>query len=376
MSRILIVAGTRPNFIKITRFKKVNEELGSPFHIAIVHTGQHYDDKMADVFFRQFELVPDYFLNIPPESANTQIAEIMLRLENVIREFQPSLIMVVGDVNSTLAAALTANKTNVKLAHIESGLRSFDRTMPEEINRIVTDELSDYCFITEQSGMDHLLSERKQQGQLFFVGNTMIDTLVAFDHKIRNDQVMKRLGLEKEKFVLTTMHRPATVDHKDGLKQLAEVINIITESFHLVFPIHPRTTNKLQSYGMMEELSKNKKLVLVEPLDYFAFQKLVSECKFVITDSGGIQEETTFRGVPCLTLRPNTERPSTVTLGTNELIPFDPAIVREKIVQIVNGTYKKGTIPPLWDGRSTERILEACMTLFSEELERKKISSI
>jgi UDP-N-acetylglucosamine 2-epimerase (non-hydrolysing) len=376
MSRILIVAGTRPNFIKITRFKKVNEEMGSPFTIAIVHTGQHYDDKMADVFFRQFELVPDYFLNIPPESANTQIAEIMLRLEKVIREFQPSLVMVVGDVNSTLAAAITANKTGVRLAHIESGLRSFDRTMPEEINRIITDEISDYCFVTEQSGQDHLLAENKPKENIFFVGNTMIDTLVAFDHKIRNDQVLKRLNLENQQFVLMTMHRPATVDHKEGLEQLIEVIGLITGSFHLVFPIHPRTTHKLQAYGMMDQLNRNKKLLLVEPLDYFSFQKLVSACTLVITDSGGIQEETTFRGIPCLTLRPNTERPSTVTIGTNELIPFDTDLIREKIGQIMNGTYKKGAIPPLWDGRSTERILETCLNLFSEELERKKISSI
>ncbi|MFI5218988.1 MAG: UDP-N-acetyl glucosamine 2-epimerase, partial [Bacteroidia bacterium] len=187
MEKILIVVGTRPNFIKITQFKKVNASLGNPFEIKIVHTGQHYDDKMADVFFRQFELEPDYWLEIPPASPNSQMAEVMLRLEKTISDFNPALVMVVGDVNSTFAAALTCNKMNVKLAHIESGLRSRDRTMPEEINRMLTDEITDYFFITEQSGYDNLIEEGKKKEQLFFVGNTMIDTLVAFENKIQTN---------------------------------------------------------------------------------------------------------------------------------------------------------------------------------------------
>ncbi|MBL0340396.1 MAG: UDP-N-acetylglucosamine 2-epimerase [Bacteroidetes bacterium] len=191
MCKILIVVGTRPNFIKVTQFKKVNEQLGNPFDIKIVHTGQHYDDKMADVFFRQFELTPDYFLNIPADSANTQMAEIMLRIEKVVKEFAPSLMMVVGDVNSTFAAAITANKMGVKLAHIESGLRSNDRSMPEEINRLLTDEITDYFFVTEQSGIDNLLNEKKPADAITLVGNTMIDTLVAFEDKIRQDSIFK-----------------------------------------------------------------------------------------------------------------------------------------------------------------------------------------
>ncbi|MBL7916314.1 MAG: UDP-N-acetylglucosamine 2-epimerase (non-hydrolyzing) [Bacteroidia bacterium] len=376
MCKILIVVGTRPNFIKVTQFKKVNEQLGSPFDIKIVHTGQHYDDKMADVFFRQFELTPDYFLNIPADSANTQMAEIMLRLEKVAKEFNPSLMMVVGDVNSTFAAAITANKMGLKIAHIESGLRSNDRTMPEEINRLLTDEITDYFFVTEQSGWDHLIAENKPKDSLFFVGNTMIDTLVAFEHKIQKDEVLTKLGIKKDQFALMTMHRPATVDFKEGLTKLIDIIDFITESMHLVFPIHPRTTGKLESFGLMNRIRDNKKLILTEPLDYFAFQKLTSDCKFVITDSGGIQEESTFRRIPCLTLRPNTERPSTITIGTNELVPFDVTIVKEKIENIKAGKHKKGEIPPFWDGDSTRRILEVCKVLFADELNKKSIFSI
>lgn len=375
LPRILIVVGTRPNFIKITRFRKVNEQLGNPFDIKIVHTGQHYDDKMADVFFRQFELTPDYFLNIPAESANTQMAEIMIRLEKVILEFKPALVMVVGDVNSTFAAALTANKTGVKIAHIESGLRSFDRTMPEEINRILTDEITDYFFVTEQSGTDNLTAEKKA-GSIFFVGNTMIDTLVAFEDKIQSDDVLKRLKTEKGGFVLMTMHRPATVDHKDGLTRLIEIIEYITATHKLIFPIHPRTTAKLEHFGLMDRIKGNNKLILSEPLDYFSFQKLVSDCAYVITDSGGIQEETTFRQKPCLTLRPNTERPSTITLGTNELVPFEIGAIKGRVDTILNGTYKKGQVPPFWDGNATLRILETCMKLFAEELRQQNTFSI
>lgn len=362
-NRILIVVGTRPNFIKVTRFKKVNEAMGHPFDIRIVHTGQHYDDKMAAVFFQQFELEPDFFLNIPAASANTQMAEIMLRLEKVIQEFQPAMVMAVGDVNSTFAAAFTAHKTGCQVAHIESGLRSFDRSMPEEINRLLTDEITDHFFVTEQSGIDNLLKEGKREDRLHFVGNTMIDTLVAFEDKIRACTVLDEYKLKAQGYVLMTMHRPATVDHEEGLLKLIEIISYITRDYDLVFPIHPRTLARIEHFGLTGKVRDNRRLILTDPLDYFAFQRLTADCKFVITDSGGIQEETTFRRVPCLTLRPNTERPSTVWIGTNELVPFDITIVQNKISEIINGTYKKGAIPPCWDGHATERILEACKQL-------------
>lgn len=376
MSKILIVVGTRPNFIKVTQFKKVNEALGSPFDIRIAHTGQHYDEKMAAVFFQQFELVPDFFLNIPAASANKQMAEIMIRLEEVVAGLKPSLIMVAGDVNSTFAAALTANKMGVKLAHIESGLRSFDRSMPEEINRILTDEISDYFFVTEQSGIDNLVKEGKPKDNIFFVGNTMIDTLVAFGEKINKSDVLDRIDVKAGEYALMTMHRPATVDHEEELLKLIEVIEFITESLSLVFPIHPRTIAKLKNFGLLERIESNERVVLSEPMDYFSFQRLCTDCRFVITDSGGIQEETTFRRIPCLTLRPNTERPSTTTIGTNTLVPFDVPEVKKLISSINNGTYKTGEVPPLWDGSSTQRILETCMGIYSDDLEKKRLYSI
>ncbi len=355
--KILIVVGTRPNFIKVTQFKRAAAAHGG-VEVKIVHTGQHYDDKMADVFFQQFNLTPDFFLNISKNSANAQMAEIMLGLEKVITTYQPDLLMVVGDVNSTFAAALTGNKLGIKLAHLESGLRSFDRGMPEEINRILTDQITNLFFVTEQSGYDHLIAEGKQEENIYFVGNTMIDTLVAFTNDIDRSDVLQRYGVNKGEYVLMTMHRPATVDHKEGLEKLLELIDYVTAHQTLVFPIHPRTMKRFEDFGLEGALKNNPKIVLTEPLGYFAFQHLIAHCKFILTDSGGIQEESTFRQVPCLTLRPNTERPVTITLGTNEIVPFDVEVIKNKVASIENNTFKQGQIPPHWDGKSTERIIE------------------
>jgi len=356
--KVLIVIGTRPNFIKVTRFKKVAKQYAE-LDLKIVHTGQHYDDKMADVFFKQFSLTPDYFLNVSPGSPNTQIAEIMIKLEGLVKEkFPPDLIVAVGDVNSTLAASLTANKLNIKLAHLESGLRSFDNTMPEEHNRIITDKLADLFFVTEPSGLEHLKSEGVGEQKILFSGNTMIDTLIAFKKQIDDSLIIDQLNLIKNNYVLMTMHRPATVDDISGLKKLYEIISFITQKCKIVFPIHPRTLSKMEEFGMKDFFVNNSNLILVDPLDYFAFQKLVKECFFIITDSGGIQEESTFVGKPCLTLRPNTERPITVTEGTNTLVPFELDVVKKYVEQIENGEYKKGKIPEKWDGCSTERIVE------------------
>lgn len=354
--KILIVVGTRPNFIKVTQFRKVAAAYPD-LDIKIVHTGQHYDAKMADVFFEQFNLVPDYFLNISTTSANTQMAEIMLGIEKVANEYKPDLIMVVGDVNSTFAAALTANKMGIRIAHLESGLRSFDRTMPEEINRLLTDEITDLFFITEQSGWDHLIAEGKDEKQLFFVGNTMIDTMVAFEDKIRENKILESLQLEKDKFVLMTIHRPATVDHPEELKKLLSLIEYTSSLYKIVFPVHPRTISNLKKFDLYKRFEAINNVVITEPLDYFSFQKLIADCKLILTDSGGIQEESTFRLKPCITLRPNTERPSTVDVGTNTLLPFSLDVVTATIESIRNGTYKKGNIPKLWDGKSSSRIV-------------------
>lgn len=356
---IYILIGTRPNFIKVTQFKKLAAQFYPSFKISIIHTGQHYDEKMADVFFRQFNLQPDYYLNISPASANKQIAEIMIKLEDLTNNIgKPDLLLVPGDVNSTLAGALFANKHNIKLAHIEAGLRSFDRTMPEEFNRLLTDELSDIFFVTEPSGLKHLKDEGKNQQAIHYVGNTMIDTMVAFEQEIDASSILNDLNINQQKFVLMTMHRPATVDNKTELEKLISLIEFITTNYKVIFPIHPRTIKNAKEFNLYERIISNSNLICTEPLDYFAFQKLIKECSFILTDSGGIQEESTFRQKPCLTLRPNTERPVTVDEGTNTLLPFDLDIVKKHITEIESGAYKKGSIPKRWDGKATERILK------------------
>jgi UDP-N-acetylglucosamine 2-epimerase (non-hydrolysing) len=308
--KILVVIGTRPNFIKVTQFKRVAATYAG-LELKIVHTGQHFDEKMADVFFNQFGLVPDHFLNISTTaSANTQIAEIMIKLEQLITsEFRPDLMMVVGDVNSTMAAAITANKLNIRIAHVESGLRSYDKSMPEEHNRIITDSITDHFLVTEQSGWDNLLKEGVDENKLFFSGNTMIDTMVAFHDQIEGSAILSELSLEAGKYVLMTMHRPASVDSKEGLLKLLELITYLSGNYKIVFPVHPRTLKNMESFGLKAEFNKIGSLIFTEPLDYFAFQKLTKCSRFILTDSGGIQEESTFLKIPCLTLRDNTERP-------------------------------------------------------------------
>ena len=359
LKKILVVIGTRPNFIKVTQFKKIASQY-KDIELKIVHTGQHFDEKMADVFFTQFNLTPDFYLNITTTaSANTQIAEIMIRLEKLIKvDFTPDLMMVVGDVNSTVAAALTANKLNIKIAHVESGLRSYDKTMPEEHNRVITDNITNYFLVTEQSGWDNLINDGINKDDVFFVGNTMIDTMVAFNSNIEQSSILNSLDLKVKKYVLITMHRPATVDTKEGLEKLLELILHISKSYKIVFPVHPRTLKNIENFDLKSQFEQISELIFTQPLDYFAFQKLIKYSKFILTDSGGIQEESTFLQVPCLTLRPNTERPITCTEGTNTLIPFDLETIKNYLQQIENGTYKKGTIPKFWDGKATERIFE------------------
>jgi UDP-N-acetylglucosamine 2-epimerase (non-hydrolysing) len=354
---LYIIVGTRPNFIKVTRFKEVANSHQN-LEIKIIHTGQHFDDKMSKIFFTQFRLQPDEIIDLSAGTANSQIAEIMVKLEDYFAMKRPDCVMVVGDVNSTLAAALVTNKMGIMLVHLESGLRSFDRTMPEEVNRVLTDQIADHLFVTEQSGIDNLLQEGKQLSQVHFVGNTMIDTMLAFGRETDASNILQQLRLHSGGFALMTMHRPATVDNKEGFEKLLNLIDRACEKEKMVFPVHPRTKKNISLFGFDGKLQGIKNLVLTEPLDYFAFQKLIKECHFIITDSGGIQEEATLCGVPCLTLRPNTERPVTVTRGTNTLIPFEAQTVMECIGSIEKGTYKKGTIPELWDGHATERVLE------------------
>ncbi|MEO5585162.1 MAG: UDP-N-acetylglucosamine 2-epimerase (non-hydrolyzing) [Flavobacteriales bacterium] len=356
MRKLMVVVGTRPNFIKVTRFKAVAAERG--MDVQLVHTGQHYDEKMSTVFFDQFKLTPDRFLNTPHASPAAQMGHIMIALEAAAAELKPDLMIVPGDVNSTLAGALVANKMSIPLGHLESGLRSGDLGMPEEINRILTDRITDHFFVTEQSGLDHLKAEGRSAKSIHFTGNTMIDTLVAYDAQVQAAPVLQDLGLKEGGHVLMTIHRPATVDSAEGLTKLVELIAFVAKDRPVVFPVHPRTTAKLEATGLMQPLKALKHLVMTGPMDYFNFQKLIATCAFVITDSGGIQEETTYRRVPCLTLRPNTERPITITMGSNRLIGFDLPLLQEAIADITEGRATKGEVPPLWDGHATERVFD------------------
>jgi len=329
------------------------------FEYKLIHTGQHYDDNMSRLFFEQFKLKkPDVFLQMVGLTPAEQIGKIIIKLAEFFTEYKPDLVIVPGDVNSTLAASIAANKTGCLLAHLESGLRSKDRLMPEEHNRILTDQLAEHLFVTEQSGLDNLHKELQENRGVHYVGNTMIDTLVAFEKDIQASPILEKINVRKGEFALMTMHRPSNVDNAESLNKMLEVIDFITKRRTLVFPIHPRTSNNLRKFDLFERLEKNEKVILTPPLDYLAFQKLIANCNFMLTDSGGIQEETTFRQVPCLTLRENTERPSTVDIGTNKLMKFDIEDLAREIESIEAGTYKKGVIPKYWDGKATERIVE------------------
>ncbi|MFM9007155.1 MAG: non-hydrolyzing UDP-N-acetylglucosamine 2-epimerase [Bacteroidota bacterium] len=365
--RLLIVVGTRPNFIKVSQFRTINQAMGGPLDIQILHTSQHHDLQMAEVFFKQIRLNPDIVLEPLLGSPISRTAAMLSVLENHMLNLKPDLVLVVGDVDSTFAGAWVANRLGIPCAHVESGLRSRDRSMPEEINRILTDHLCDYFFVTESSGKMNLLAEGKKEDQITFSGNTMIDTLVAFDADIRSNDIRTRLGIDGQDYLLMTMHRPATVDNAVGLEQLATLLEEITPRYRVVFPVHPRTRKNINALGLSERFSAINGLLFTDPLDYFAFQALVLNAKAVITDSGGVQEETTFRGVPCLTLRPNTERPVTVEEGTNVLVRAESEEIKTVLSDIGSGRFKKGRVPEYWDGKATARILETCVHLLEKK---------
>lgn len=356
--RLLAVVGTRPNFIKVTRLKHVARELAG-IDVRLLHTGQHSDARMSAVFFSEFGLVPDVMLEIPECGAAARMGRLILALEPAMSEARPDAVLVVGDVDSTLAAAIVANKLGLPLAHLESGLRSGDREMPEEMNRILTDRIADLLLVTEPSGAENLLHEGIPANRIRQVGNTMIDTLVAFDGRIRSSAILERLGIATGGHALITLHRPGNVDRMESLARVVDLIAAVSECCTTVFPVHPRTMKGLEASGLIRRLRDARRVVLCEPLGYFDFQKLLATSSVVITDSGGVQEETTYRGIPCLTLRPSTERPITITEGTNELLTFDVGALRESMARIRSGAFKHGRVPHLWDGHATERVVEA-----------------
>lgn len=351
--RIVYVVGTRPNFVKTAPvIGALRTRLPEGRH-AIVHTGQHYDRLMSEVFLEELGVPePDHMLEVGSGSHAQQTARVIERLEPVLEEERPDLVMVPGDVNSTLAAALTAAKMQIPVGHIESGLRSFDRTMPEELNRIVADQLSAHLFLHCEEAAANLRAEGITEERMHLVGNTMIDTLVALEQRFRAAGAAERLGVEPGKFVLVTLHRPALVDGPLLPETIAHLAALARE-MPVVFPVHPRTR------GMMETVESNHPgLLLCEPLGYLDFLSLLADARAVLTDSGGIQEETTYLGIPCFTLRANTERPITITAGTNTLLGLDPAAISKIPAALSQNPPGHPQPPPLWDGHASERIAD------------------
>lgn len=359
--------GARPNFMKMAPIHKEFSRHKSKIIHKIVHTGQHYDMKMSDVFFKELELPkPDIYLGVGSKSHAQQKAHIMIEFEKIIMKEKPDLVMVYGDVNSTTAASVVSSKIIGKngrplpVAHVESGLRSFDKTMPEEINRIITDVLSDYLFVTEPGGVRNLKREGVDESKIFFVGNTMIDSLKFYLKKIGKSDILRELCISKKKFALVTLHRPSNVDNKNNLNKILGIfknINAVSPESDIVFPVHPRTYKMLDKFRLNGKFSEIKNLILTGPLGYLDFLKLTSCAEFVLTDSGGIQEETTYLRIPCLTLRENTERPVTAELGTNVICGLNEKIIFKYIKEIESGKFKKGKIPKYWDGDAAKRIV-------------------
>lgn len=366
--RIISVVGARPNFMKVAPLHRSFQKYSSIFEHLICHTGQHYDYEMSQAFFDDLSLPePTFYLGVGSGSHSEQTGRIMIEFEKVCLRAKPDLVIVVGDVNSTIAASLTAVKMGILTAHIEAGLRSFDRSMPEEINRIATDSICDFHFVTEQSGIDNLLREGHKLESIFFVGNTMIDSLVYILPKIENSKILNQLGLEKKDFALMTLHRPSNVDDKTQLSNLIDVIEFICNRLKLVFPIHPRTRKNIEEFGFKKRLDEIKNLITTDPLGYIDFVKLMKNSRFVITDSGGIQEETTFLKIPCITMRTTTERPVTCQLGTNRLVYPEKSKLIEAIQDILSHFNSDAQIPKYWDGKSSERIVEIILQIFEKE---------
>lgn len=350
---ILHIVGARPNFMKAA---PVLRAFSAKFGVrqSLIHTGQHYDANMSDVFFRQLNIpAPDVNLEVGSSTQAKQTAEVMCRLEPILLKYKPDLVLVYGDVNSTVAAALVCAKLLIPVGHVEAGLRSFDRAMPEEINRLVTDRLSDLLFTPSEDADINLRQEGTLDRKIHRVGNVMIDSLVQL---LPVAKQVPQNGLSGTRYALVTLHRPSNVDNSETLKEVVESLLQVNEQLEVVFPVHPRTRQRITDFS----LNLNK-IHLLEPLPYIEFLALQSRATAVITDSGGIQEETTYLGVPCLTMRSNTERPVTVTMGTNVLVGQDRKMLTSELLKILDGKGKAGSIPPLWDGRSGERIAEIVM---------------
>ena len=365
--KVISVVGARPNFMKIAPFVgaigKYNQNniygrsTRKQINHILVHTGQHYDVEMSEAFFRDLGIPqPDFNLEVGSGSHAVQTAEVMVRFEKICLEEKPDWVVVVGDVNSTMACTVVAAKLCFKVAHIEAGLRSFDRQMPEEVNRIVTDALADLLLTPSKDADENLVKEGVAREKIKRVGNIMIDTLLTNIKKARELKPYKSYGLKENEYVFVTLHRPSNVDQKESLSIIMDRLIVLSKSIPVVFPMHPRTRKNLITFNLNDEIKKAKDIIICDPLGYHDTIGLVDKSKFVLTDSGGLQEETTVLDIPCLTLRPNTERPVTITDGTNRLTSLDA--LEKDISGLMNGNHKKGRIPELWDGNTAERIVE------------------
>jgi UDP-N-acetylglucosamine 2-epimerase (non-hydrolysing) len=351
-----LIAAARPNFMKIAPLYHAlrKEDWAVP---RIVHTGQHYDLNMSDAFFQDLDLPePHLHLGVGSGTHAKQTGLVMIEYEKILSETEPDIVVVVGDVNSTVAATLAAAKLGVKVAHLEAGLRSFDRTMPEEINRVVTDSLADFLWTPSPDADENLLREGIPVNKIKRVGNIMIDTLINNLDRARKKHSFTQFGLKENNYVFVTLHRPSNVDNNFSLSSIIECLIGLSRDFPVILPVHPRTKKQLISFGLWERANSIPHFILTEPLSYLDSINLVENARFVLTDSGGLQEETTFLKVPCLTLRPNTERPITITQGTNKLTSLET--MEKDIALILNGNNKNGKIPELWDGRVGERIVK------------------
>jgi UDP-N-acetylglucosamine 2-epimerase (non-hydrolysing) len=357
-----IIAGARPNFIKIAPIIdqiKEAQRNNSRISFRLIHTGQHYSKNMSESFFDQLEIpLPDFNLGAGGGTQSEQTAAIMIGYEKLLANKKSDLCLVVGDVTSTMACAIVAQKSHIKVAHVEGGIRSGDWSMPEEINRIVTDSITNYFFTTSEHANTNLLNAGIEKKQIYFVGNTMIDTLMKFRSKFIKPLVWDHANLSKNNYLVLTLHRPANVDDEEHLNTLLKEIIKNSKEVSIVFPVHPRTSKTINKLGIHA-----RNLFMIEPLSYLEFNYLVERAAAVITDSGGITEETTVMGVPCITLRNNTERPETVTLGTNELIGTHPDAIKPTLEKLFSGVWKKGSIPPLWDGHSAKRMVDILLNL-------------
>lgn len=365
--KIFLICGARPNFMKIAplmfaidKHNKDKKQKKKIDHL-LVHTGQHYDIKMSDAFFRDLNIPPpDFNLEVGSGTHAVQTAEIMIRFEKICLQEKPDWIIVVGDVNSTMACTIVASKLRIKVAHVEAGLRSFDREMPEEINRLVTDALADLLFTPSIDADNNLLREGVNKNKINFVGNIMIDTLLNHVEKARELHPHTKYNLQEDKFIFVTLHRPSNVDNKNSLTVIIKHLTTLSRKMPIIFPMHPRTRKNLIAFDLQERINKARGMIITDPIGYHETIGLVDKCAFVLTDSGGLQEETTVLGIPCLTLRPNTERPVTITHGTNKLTTLKS--LNKDMKAFFDGKVKKRRIPPLWDGKTAERIIKILMT--------------